>query len=129
MILSKTQITQEVTLLAQLAQRTNRALLVPNVLVGVGRGIPGHLKGGLLGCREQPYMRSAYCHEAGDYRNEWVDVNTTYALKHNGEYYWPGFRIVDESSIKSDLKVSYNCYDHSARRSRVLLGFLLDLDC
>ena len=49
---------------------------------GVGRGIPGQLPGGLLGCREQPYMQSQYCKELGDYRNEWVDVNNTHALKH-----------------------------------------------
>ena len=49
---------------------------------GVGKGIPGQLRGGLLSCREQPYTQSEYCRELGDYRNEWVDVNTTHTLKY-----------------------------------------------
>lgn len=48
----------------------------------MGIGIPGHLPGGLLGCRDQLYMRSAYCKELGDYRNEWADINTTHVISH-----------------------------------------------
>lgn len=34
MLLSRRQLTQEVALLSQLAIRTGRALLIPNVLIG-----------------------------------------------------------------------------------------------
>jgi hypothetical protein len=77
MALSGYQLRQELALLAYLAIATNRALIVPNVLVGVGVGVPGQLSGGSLECREMPYQRSAYCKEIGDYRNTLVDTHPT----------------------------------------------------
>lgn len=96
MLHSKRQLRQEIALLAYLAISTKRALLIPNVLIGVGKGIPGQITGEALGCREDPYMKTSYCQEIGDYRNTLESVDNTFNPEIDGEYYWPGFRVVDE---------------------------------
>ncbi len=75
MVLSKHQLRNEIALLAYLSIVSQRSLLVPNILVGVGKDVPGQLEGGSLGCREMPYQKSTYCKEIGDVQNSLVDMN------------------------------------------------------
>ena len=103
MLHSKRQLRQEVALLAYLAIATKRSLLIPNILIGVGKGIPGQI--GPLGCKEDPYMKTSYCQEIGDYRNTLEGVDNTFNPEVGGEYYWPGFRVVDERNRIPGLEV------------------------
>lgn len=98
--LSKRSLRLELQALAYLAIKTNRSLIIPNVLVGVGNNIKGQKT--LEECKEEN-PRSAFCHEVSDSRNRIADQDQSHAALHRGEYYWPGWRVVMESLKELDV--------------------------
>ena len=61
MLINKRLLRQEVALLSYLAIHTQRSLLVPNVLIGVGVGIPGQPVDVQRTCGSEEYRQAAYC--------------------------------------------------------------------
>ena len=104
MALSKRALREELRALAWLALATNRSLIVPNVLIGVGTNVQGQPDcsgsgsggggggdgGGGAG------RRTPFCSELADYRNQLPSQSYAHAALHRGEYYWPSWRTLWE---------------------------------
>ncbi len=80
--------------------KTNRSLIIPNVLVGVGLNIPGQLNSAQ--CKKPVLKSSFFCKEkafSGPYATE----DLTHAHRYRDEHYWPSWRtvkqVIDEVTV------------------------------
>jgi hypothetical protein len=106
MFLSLRALRQELYTLAYLAIKTNRTLIIPNVLIGVGSNIKGSLSANE--CKSAEVARSPFCQEVLDRRNRLASQDQSHAALHRGEWYWPGWRIMNEDL--TDLEVAEPAY-------------------
>lgn len=114
MMFSRRSLKAELYMLIYLAINTNRALIIPNVILGMGKNIPNTIT--INDCIKNQYLflppsktkdiRSIkglpYCIELWKQLELYSDddqqlyINLSYAPYNHGEYYWPGFRIMDQ---------------------------------
>ena len=96
--LSKRQLTREILALYYIAMKTNRSLIIPNVLVGVGSNIKGQLDAAQ--CRSANTARGAlgysfYCQER-IYQSSYFQEDMSHAHMYRDEHYWPSWRTVKQ---------------------------------
>ena len=87
MFLSKRQLRMELISLTYLAMKTNRTLLLPNILIGVGSNIKGDMKKELCENHNVPY-----CFEVINSRD--ILEKQDHAAFFQGEWYWPSWRTI-----------------------------------
>ena len=89
MFLSKQQLRMELISLQYLAIMTNRSLILPNILIGVGSNIKGELKKELCENHNVPY-----CFEVINSHDILEKQDQSHAAFFQGEYYWPSWRTM-----------------------------------
>ena len=132
MALSRRALREELRSLAFLALATNRTLIVPNVLIGVGSNIvQGASKAQCASSSssssfsssqnaQQQQLQTPYCAELADSRNTLRASHQGHAALHRGEYYWAAWRTLLEDL--PELSVVEPGYYHRMRTAE--MGFL-----
>ena len=92
MLLSKRTLRSELMALSYLATKTNRTLIVPNILIGVGSNIKGTLT------KDQCQSLSIpYCFEINQQQNYFAFQDQSHTAFHLGEYYYPAWRTLKQN--------------------------------
>ena len=94
--LSKRALREELRALAWLALNTNRSLIIPNVLIGVGTNVQGQPDCTTAAAAAASARMTPFCAELSDQRNSLPSLSYTHASLHRGEYYWPAWRTLHE---------------------------------
>ena len=95
MLVSQVALRSELAALTYLAMETNRTLIIPNVLIGIGSNVNGQPD--FVKCRGANLSKSFYCNNVkggNKGRNRHFGVDLSHAAFYEGEYYWPAFRTV-----------------------------------
>ncbi len=75
---SKRQLTRELLALYYIAMATNRSLIIPNVLIGVGKNIRGQLKPAFCKNKDSLFSGSFYCIEK-IFESEYFEEDLSFA--------------------------------------------------